>query len=260
MALPPAALPQEATSAPRGPNYMIGAHDVLRITSYDDENLTGRFPVDADGTFAYPLVGRVKLGGLTLRAAEAWLKTTLIERGLFKNPHITVAIDAYRSQKVFVLGEVRRPGVYPLSGAMTLIEALALADSATSNAGHEAVVVRQDGDGAEEKEVIRANFRDLENGDLSQNIALRDGDTIIVPRAETIYVFGEVREPGSYALQDEDMTVLQALALAGGVSNRGSTGRVEIVRVIDGEIRKLEAELTDVVLPGDTIVVPERFF
>lgn len=73
-------------------------------------------------------------------------------------------------------------------------------------------------------------------------------------------MFGEVRAPGSYALQDEDVTVIQALALAGGISERGSTGRIEIVRIIDGELRELKADLTDVVLPGDTIVVPERFF
>jgi len=262
VAVPALGRPQDPTGATRGPDYVIGANDVLWITSYDDEDLTGRFTVDGDGALTYPLLGRVSAGGMTLRAAEAYLKRTLVERGLFRNPQITVAIDEYRSQKVFVIGEVRRPGVYPLSGSMTLIEALALADSASPDAGHEAVVVRQGGSGAgaEDEEVIHANFRDLENGNLSQNVVLRDGDTVIVPRAETIYVFGEVRAPGSYALQDEDVTVIQALALAGGISERGSTGRVEIVRIIDGELRELEADLADVVRPGDTIVVPERFF
>ncbi|OFW14636.1 MAG: hypothetical protein A3F70_09295 [Acidobacteria bacterium RIFCSPLOWO2_12_FULL_67_14] len=259
VAVPAVGRPQDSTGATRGPDYVIGANDVLWITSYDDEDLTGRFTVDGDGAFTYPLLGRVSAGGMTLRAAEAYLKRTLVQRGLFRNPQITVAIDEYRSQKVFVIGEVRRPGVYPLSGSMTLVEALALADSASPDAGHEAVVVRQ-GAGAEDEEVIRANFRDLENGNLSQNVVLRDGDTVIVPRAETIYVFGEVRAPGSYALRDEDVTVIQALALAGGISERGSTGRVEIVRIIDGELRELKADLADVVRPGDTIVVPERFF
>lgn len=106
--VPSVARPQDsAAAASRGPNYVIGAHDALRITSYDDEDLTGRHVVDADGTFAYPLLGRVKVGGMTVRAAEASLKRTLVERGLFRNPQITIAIDEYRSQKVFVIGEVR---------------------------------------------------------------------------------------------------------------------------------------------------------
>lgn len=244
------------------PDYVIGAHDTLLITSYDDADLTGKFAVDADGTFAFPLLGRVKAGGMTLRAAEASLKRDLVERGFFKNPQITVAVDQYRSQKVFVLGEVRTPGVYPLSGSMTLIEALALADSTTPAAGHEVVVVRDGDDGAgdPDEDVIRVNLRDLEGGRLTQNVALHDGDTLIVPRAEMVYVFGQVKMPGSYALQDDEVTVLQALSLAGGVSDRGSMGRIEIVRIIEGELRELKADLTDLVQPGDTIIVPERFF
>lgn len=244
------------------PDYVIGAHDVLLITSYDDADLTGKFAVEADGTFAFPLLGRVKAGGMTLRAAEASLERDLVQRGFFKNPQITVTVDEYRSQKVFVLGEVRTPGVYPLSGSMTLIEALALADSTTSNAGHEVVVVRygDEGVGDPDEDVIRVNLRDLEGGHLTQNVPLRDGDTLIVPRAETVYVFGQVKMPGSYPLQDDDITVLQALSLAGGVSDRGSMGRIEIVRIIDGELRELKADLTDLVQPGDTIIVPERFF
>jgi polysaccharide export outer membrane protein len=104
------------------------------------------------------------------------------------------------------------------------------------------------------------NLRDLQSGVLSQNVALRDGDTIFVPRAESIYVFGQVRSPGAYALQSVETTVLQALSLAGGVTDRGATNRVKIMRVVKGEKVELRVKLTDLVQPGDTIVVPEKYF
>jgi polysaccharide export outer membrane protein len=154
---------------------------------------------------------------------------------------------------------------------MTLIEAIARAGSTTPNASTEAVIVRapagktaggptipdpKQGSAATQ----RVNLRDLQSGAFTQNIALRDGDTIFVPRAESIYVFGQVKTPGAYALQDPDTTVLQALALAGGVTDRGATNRVKIVRVVNGEKAEIKVKLTDLVQPGDTIIVPEKYF
>ena len=110
------------------------------------------------------------------------------------------------------------------------------------------------------KDVVRVNLRDLENGVFSQNTVLRDGDTIFVPRAESVYVFGQVKNPGAYPLQQKNTSVLQALSLAGGITDRGSTSRIRIVRIVKGEKKEVSVKLTDVVQPGDTIVVPERFF
>jgi len=87
-----------------------------------------------------------------------------------------------------------------------------------------------------------------------------DGDTIFVPRAESVYVFGQVKSPGAYGLQQKNTTVLQALALAGGLTNRGSMNRIQIVRIVNGKKQEISAKLTDVVRAGDTIVVRERFF
>lgn len=259
---------QEPAAAPQPTDYVLGAQDVLLITSYDQADLSGKFTVETDGTFTFPLIGRVKAGGLTLRQVEAQLKKQLIDEGYFRNPQITVSIEEYKSQKIFVVGEVRLPGSYPLSGNMTLVEALARAGSTLSTASGEAVIVHA-GDNATEptlpsaqsdKEIVRINLRDLENGIVSQNPVLRDGDTIFVPRAESIYVFGQVRNPGAYPLQQRQTSVLQALSLAGGVSDRGSTSRIRIVRIVNGEKKEVGVKLTDVVQPGDTIIVPERFF
>ena len=108
-------------------------------------------------------------------------------------------------------------------------------------------------------EVIRVNVREIQEGALSKNVPLRDGDTLVVQKARSVYVFGQVKAPGAYPV-DKDTTVLQALSLAGGVTDRGSTGRIKIVRTVDGKKKELKVKLTDLVEPGDTLIVAERFF
>jgi polysaccharide export outer membrane protein len=234
-------------------NYVIGPQDILTISCFDQEDLSGKYPVDADGTFTFPLIGRVKAGGLTLRETEAELKR-LLKDGFFKDPQIAVAVETYKSQKIHIVGEVRSPGTYPLTGDMSLIEAVARAGSALATASGEALIVR-----ADKTDVTTVDLKDLQRGSVGNNLALRDGDTIFVPRAETVYVFGQVKNPGAYPVQ-RTTTVLQALSLAGGVNERGAVGRIKIVRIEKGKTVELRATLTDVVRPGDTLMVPERFF
>jgi polysaccharide export outer membrane protein len=156
---------------------------------------------------------------------------------------------------------------------MTLIEAIALAGSALPSASDEILIVRPKdgkphgpsvaeppGQGPEKTpDVLKVNLKALQSGILANNIQLRDGDTIFVPRADTIYVFGQVKSPGAYPIQPKT-TVLQALSLAGGVTDRGSTSRIKIVRFVNGEKKELKVKLSDQVRPGDTIIVQERFF
>ena len=278
---PPATGPSAAPSpsaAQQEANYVVGSQDVLIVNFFDQPELTGKFTVETDGSFTFPLIGRVKVGGMTLREAEAALKKQLIDHGFFKDPQLAVSVETYRSQRIYVVGEVRTPGAYPLSGDMRLVEALALAGSTLPTASGEAVVVRVSDQSIVVKsaaeaaaaaanpssndpdKVQRLDLRELENGDLKQNIPLRSGDTIFVLRAESVYVFGQVRNPGAYPLRQKNTTVLQALSLAGGVTDRGATGRIQIVRVAEGKKQEIRAELTDFVQPRDTIIVPERFF
>jgi polysaccharide biosynthesis/export protein len=254
-------------SAQSAGDYTIGAADVLTIQVFDQPDLGGKYTVEADGTFSFPLIGRVKAGGTSLRAFETQLKKRLLDEGFFRNPQVTVAVEQYRSQRVFVMGEVRAPGPVPLTGGMTLIEALARAGSTLPSASGEVAIVRaphgakgpvlpEQQEGAE---ILRASVRDLEAGSLKQNVELRDGDTIFVPRAETVYVFGQVKNPSAYAVQKQT-TVLQALSLAGGVTENGAMNRIKIVRIVSGEKKEVKVKLTDLVQPGDTIIVPERYF
>ncbi len=254
--------------AAQGNDYVVGAQDVLTIQVFDQADLGGKYSVETDGSISFPLIGRIKISGLTLRDVERLLKKEL-SNGFFKNPQVSVAVEQYRSQRIFVVGEVRNPGTYALTGDMTLIEALARAGSTNPTASGEAVIVRPKPgketvgpimpETEDSSDVVRIDIRQLQEGRLSQNLALRDGDTIFVPKAEALYVFGQVKNPGAYAVQ-KDTTVLQALSLAGGVTDRGATGRIRIVRIVNGKRVELKAKLTDRVQPGDTIIVPERFF
>jgi polysaccharide export outer membrane protein len=260
------------TAAQERAPYIVGPDDVLKVTVYDQPQLTGSYPVQADGTFTFPLVGRVKVGGLSMQAIEDELRGRLAQ-GYLKNPQVGVAVDQYRSQQVFVMGEVRQPGSLQFTGSMTVIEALARSGSTTERAALEALIVRSPGGApppldaaaveraqqSKDSEVIRVDLQSLQTGTLSQNATLRGGDTLFVPRADTVFVSGHVQSAGEFAIR-KGMTLRQVLALAGGVTERGSTGRIQIIRKADGREQTIGADLEDVVQPGDTIVVRERFF
>jgi polysaccharide export outer membrane protein len=232
-------------------DYVIGARDVLSVSIWQQPDLSGKFSVDTDGTFTFPLIGRVKAAGLSLRTLESDIKRRLAD-GFFKDPQVTLAVEQYHSQMVHVVGEVRQPGSYPLSGEVRLIEILARAGSTTERAGGTVVITRG-------PDAIRIGLASLQTGDAAKNIDLRDGDTVFVPRAETFFVFGEVKAPGTFPIL-EPTTVLQALALAGGLTERGSNRRVKIVRLVDGKKAELKVKLDELVRAGDTVVVGQRLF
>jgi polysaccharide export outer membrane protein len=246
-------------------DYVIGPQDVLAIQVFDQADLGGKYTVETDGTFSFPLIGRVTAAGMTMRNLENALRRKLAD-GYFRDPQVTVAVEQYRSQRVFVMGEVRNPGPVTLVGDMTLIEALARAGSTLPSASGEVAIVRDTRAKAPQSpipegdaDIVRVSIRDLEGGAVMQNVALYDGDTIFVPRAESAYVFGQVRNPGAYAIQ-KDTTVLQALSLAGGVTEYGATNRIKVVRVVNGEKKELKVKLSDLVKAGDTIIVPDKYF
>lgn len=248
-------------------NYVIGAQDVLAIKVFDQPDLDGKYAVESDGTFSYPMIGRIKAAGLTIREFEEEMKRRLAD-GYFKNPQVSVAVEQYRSQRIFVMGEVRMPGPVPLTGGMTLIEALARAGSAMPSASGDLIIVRartpvpgaSKTDPPPDAEIITLNLTQIQTGALTQSYELRDGDTIYVPRAESVYVFGEVKSPGAYPVQS-NTTVLQALSLAGGLTPDAAANRIRIIRMEKGVKKEMKnVKMTEIVRPGDTIVVPERFF
>ena len=253
------------------PGGGLGTGDVVRIIVYEQEQLSGLYTVEADGSFAFPPLGRIAVGGMTLRSLEELLTTRLAD-GHLRDPRVRAAVETLRSRRVFIIGEIANPGVFPLLGEMTLIEALAIAGSTTKRASHEVILVRpaprrtdRGGGGLlaepEAADTIRVDLRDLQRGIARHGgVPLRNGDTVIVPRAPTIFVRGAVRNPGEYPLRRNDLMVSQALALAGGGTWLGALDRIRALRVVDGEPAEVRLELSDVVRPDDTIVVPRRFF
>jgi polysaccharide export outer membrane protein len=259
--------------APRAPSaeptvYTVGPEDVLKITVFGEPDLTGSYKVDADGSIPFPLLQRVEVNRLTSRQIEALIKSKL-EDGYVNRAQVTVEVEHYKSRSIFILGEVREPGKYILPGELTLLEVLALAGSVTAAASGELIVYRAlDSSAAESplppadgrvKEIFRASMKDLETGRASSHLLLQHGDRVFVPKTETFYVTGFVRQAGEYPLRPA-MTVEQALAVAGGVTERGSRRGIKILRTgTDGQVKEVDAKLTDRVQPGDTIKVRQRF-
>jgi polysaccharide export outer membrane protein len=242
------------------PNYVVRSQDVLTVTVFNEPQLSGRFRIENDGKFNYPFLGRIQAGGATVSEIAAAVKSKLAD-GYVRDPQVTVDVEQFRNQNVFVMGEVRAPGRYTLTGVVTLVEALAQAGSTAATAGTEILILRSKKavDGSPtlpedaDAEVHKVNLRDLQAGTQSANVMIRDGDTIFVPRAERFYVSGHVRSPGAYTFE-LNLTVLQALSLAGGLTDRGSNRGIRIIR----NQKEFDAKLTDIVQPGDTIIVRQR--
>ena len=246
---------QQPPARPSG-EYVVGAQDKLAVAVFGEADLTRTVTVDADGTFDFPLIGRIKAAGLSVRAIEQEL-TRKLKDGLYVNPQVSIEIAEYRSQVVYVTGSVRTPGAVSLTGNLSVMEALARAGSPTADAGPYILINRRRS--AEPQDAQRISMADLQSG-RAQQIMLGDGDTIFVPKAETFYVTGYVKNPGPYLLGGE-MTVAQAISLAGGVTERGSKSRMRITRTIDGkQVVLKDVKLADRVQPGDSVEVLPRFF
>jgi polysaccharide export outer membrane protein len=247
--------------------YIVGPQDRLSITVFDEPTLSKTVTVDTDGSFEYPLVGRVTAGGLSVRQITDNLKKRLgPPDGFLVSPQVNIEVETYRSQVVYVNGQVRIPGAVAVKGAMTIMDVLAQAGSPTPEAGGYIEIYRKPvgqapsgtPDPTKSAPAERVTMEELRNG-RAQQILLHDGDTVNVPKAQTFIVNGFVRSPNTYVL-DGDVTVQKAIAMAGGVTERGAPGRAKIERMVDGKLVEIKPKMTDLVQPNDTIVVPQRFF
>lgn len=246
-------------------HYTLGPQDQLKITVFDEPDLTNIYRVDSDGFITFPMINRVAASGLTPAELQDRLRA-MLAAGYINNPQVRVEIEGYKSQSVIVGGEVRAPGKIPMTGTLTLIEALAAAGSPTSSAASEVMVSRQkkgpNGVVANDNdvEIIRVNLKDIQLGRAGRDIQLQDGDIINVPKAQTLYVTGAVRNQGAI-IYEPGMTVQQAIALAGGLTERGSDRRIKADRVTEsGRTAEISLRLEDKVQPNDTLKVPNKIF
>lgn len=252
---PDAAVPARAPQAPISPErYVVGPQDTLAITVVGEPDLTNKYRVDTDGSITLPYIGRLAAAGFTVAELQTKI-ATLLREGYLQNPQVLIDVDLYKSRSVYVTGNVRAPGKVPMNGpTITLIEAMALAGSPTADASNQITVKHQ-----RTGEVVTVNKKDLELGRAGFDIVLEDGDVINVPAAQRFYMSGMVRTPGYYVL-DPGMTIEQAIALAGGLHERGSNRRVTVTRLVDGKSVDVKVELSDTVQANDVIKIPSRFF
>nr|WP_240192019.1 polysaccharide biosynthesis/export family protein [Desulforhopalus vacuolatus] len=241
-----------------GNNYIVGPGDVLNISVYNNDDMTTTVQVSLDRTIVMPLLGRVTVKDLTVSQVGENL-TRLLADGYLVNPQVNVFIKEFRSKKVFVLGQVRQPGLIELSGPITLLELLSRVGGIEQDAGDTATIKRT----LEGKDqIISVNLHNLRTGkDFSQNYAIQDGDTVMVSKSAMCYITGEVSQPGSYPCGKKS-TVLQMIALANGFNGKAARGSVRIVREVDGQ-KKIYKDVdlnSTTVEDNDVIVVPESFF
>ena len=255
VALVPAARADEGTAQ----EYRLGPGDGVKISVFQNPDLGLETRVSDTGAISYPLVGSVQIGGLTVAAAERAIADGLKKGGFVLQPQVTLVIQQVRGAQVAVLGQVARPGRYPLeSTAMKVTDVLALAGG-TAPQGAVRVILT----GVRNGRRVRA---EIDVADLfvawtpEKDVAVMAGDTLYVHRAPQFYVYGEVQRAGAYRVERQ-MTVLQALSLGGGLSPRGTERGIRIHRRgEDGAVRVTNPQLNDPVQPDDVIVVREALF
>jgi len=265
-ASPPAAPAPAAQAAPvahaaAAPDYRIGAGDVLHVLVYQNPDLTLDARVSDSGMISYPLLGGVKVGGLTVGEMEALIANGLRKGDFVKSPQVTVVLMQVRGSQVSVLGQVNRPGRYPLEVAqMRLSDVLALAGGITTATGSDVVTVVGTRDGKPMRLDVDLP-RVFGGGDRQSDLVLQNNDVVYVDRAPLVYIYGEVQRPGSMRIE-RGMTVMQALASGGGLTQRGTEKGIRIHRHDDasGKVQVLQPSMDDPVRDGDVIYVRESLF
>ncbi len=255
-------------------NYKLGPEDEIEIRVWDHDDLTRKTRIAMNGMISFPFIGDIKAGGLTVGELQKDIEHRLGPNYII-DPHVNVTVTDYKSQKFFVVGNVQKPGTYPLTKNISVIEAISLAGGVTTGTGGKpvssavAIIVRARPNTKMDQprlpnqtppeEKVTVSLAAALAGDPSQNLEIKYGDTIYVPSL-VYYVTGEVKSAGRFPYDDESMTILKAVTTAGGFSDKASQRGTYIIRGEGEAKQKIKASLDTPVLPGDTIVVPESWF
>lgn len=244
--------------AEENPDYRLGPGDVLRIQVFQNPDLMTETRVSENGSITYPLIGAVEVGGLAIDAAEKKIADALKKGGFVRQPQVNILLMQMHGSQVSVLGQVNRPGRFPLETLSRVSDMLAAAGGATPG-GDDFAIVTGVRNGKPFRKVIDIPALYL-GGKSDEDIFLAGGDTVYVHRAPVFYIYGEAQRPGAYRIE-RDMTVMQALAQGGGPTTRGSEWRLRLHRKnSEGGVEKISPEMTDIVKPDDIIYVRESIF
>ena len=268
-----------------GEDYKIGGYDVLAITVYGEKDLTMEsIRVSADGSLSFPLIGRLQVADMNTAQVEKLIALKLAEGQYLLDAHVSVLVTKYESRKFSVLGAVKTPGHYPLQAREKVLDGLSKASGLAgesdsqgrpiSGEAQEGMVIRtlNAGQPGERKIVINFDLQGLLKGqDQLSNIYLADGDVVFIPKADFFYIIGEVKNPGSYAFPKRNLTIVEAISMAGGFTRIAARNKTRIVRIERGAERIYDVNVDAItkagkmiqavpIKPNDLIVIPESFF
>jgi len=239
--------------------------DVLKISVYGNPDLTTVTRISPTGTITFPLIGQVTVGGVAVAAAEASIADRLSRGGFVKNAAVSVFVQersAAMTSSVTLLGQVERSGTYSLDSesaqaVSTLITLLAKAGGTTDKAADYCYLIRSENGQSRKQRVDLVEL--LQNGDIKANLPLTNGDLVLVPEMDVFYIYGEAQRPGKYKLE-RDMTVMQGLAVASGMTPRGSIKGIVLNRRQGAEMKSISVGLEDRLQPNDVIYVKTAVF
>ena len=242
-------------------DYLVGSQDVLKISVFENPDLTTEVRVSEDGKITFPLLGEIAAKNLTTRQLEKSIAEKLAVAKIVKEPQVSVFVQQYRGRKVTIIGEVVKPGQYEIAGPTTLLDTISLALGMNQNAGYLLTVFRKEtaeGGRTTTKKITVDVDRLLNGGDLTQDIELQNGDVIYVPKA-IFYIYGEVNRPGAYRFE-KGITVKRAIALAGGLTAKGTERRIDITRKDGVKEAVSGADIDDLVRIDDVVRIKESIF
>ncbi len=247
-------------------SYTVGSEDILAIDVYDNPDLKGEYTVSTDGYIVFPLVGQVNVSEKTLVAIKDKL-TKILEKDYLYNPIVSVDVSKYLSKKVKIMGNVGKPGIYFLDSPTRLFDLLTKAEGVSSQlgtvmSGQKAHIMRDSSQGTNRRtsKNIRTYYVDLHQllveGKDEANVYLQDGDVIYIPDNSSFHVIGEVKHAGTFPFE-EGITLLKAITLADGVTEKGSVENAVIKRMQNGRVVEVKVSLDSLLQIDDTVYIPE---
>jgi polysaccharide export outer membrane protein len=242
-------------------NVKLGAGDLIEISVFGVPDLNTKARVSSSGEVYLPLIDYVHVGDLTTDEAQEVIQRRLEEGGFVRGPHVSVFVDESASQAITMVGEVRRPGAYPVIGERRLYDLLSMAGGLSERAGRTVTIVHR----GESGQKVELQLPQSLTEDTQNNVEVLPGDTIIVSHAGIVYVVGDVQHPSGFAIEDTSLTVLKALALAGGSTKTSALNKTKILRQTPNGVQEipvplkkvLHAKAPDIALvKGDILFVP----
>jgi polysaccharide biosynthesis/export protein len=257
---PGAVAPRPAAAVPAVPaEYRLGSGDVLRITVFQNPELTLETRLTDSGQISFPLLGALRLGGLSVPEAERLIADGLAKGNFIRNPQVTLILLQVRGSQANVLGQVNRPGRFPLENADTRLTDLIALAGGVAPGGADIVVITGSRDGQPFRDEVDLPALFMPGGE-KRDLIVRNGDVLWVDRQPLVYIYGEVQRPGPLRLE-RGMTLLQALATGGGLTPRGTEKGIRVHRKgTGGAIEVTQPAMTDTLREGDVVFVRESLF